>query len=102
VQERSLYDWATWDDRYTALLESHDAGEAPNAGGLVITRLGRGHYIYTGYAWFRQLPAGVAGAYRIFANLLSLPASRTAELPGQHPARQRQRPARGRSPGSPS
>ncbi len=93
VQERSLYDWATYDDRYTALLESHDAGEERNTGGLVITRLGRGHYIYTGYAWFRQLPAGVAGAYRVFANMLSLPAGHEVER-----ALQRQRPARKRSP----
>ncbi|MGQ9896132.1 MAG: PIG-L family deacetylase [Acidobacteriota bacterium] len=97
VQERSLYDWATYDDRYMALLESHDAGEPPNTGGLVIAKLGRGYYIYTGYAWFRQLPAGVLGAYRVFANLLSLPAGQEAERPHQvRPA------ARSRAPGSPS
>lgn len=81
VQERSLYDLATYDERYTPLLESHDAGEAPNTGGLVMAKLGRGHYIYTGYAWFRQLPAGVPGAYRVFANLLSLSAGSRGNEP---------------------
>jgi hypothetical protein len=73
VQERNLYNFTTFDARYTPLLEAHDAGEAENAGGMVYARLGRGHYVYTSYAFFRQLPAGVPGAYRLFANLLSLP-----------------------------
>ncbi len=73
VQERSLYDFTTFDSRYTPLLESHDAGEVPHNGGELYARIGRGHYVYTSYAWFRQLPAGVPGAYRLFANLLSLP-----------------------------
>ncbi|HYP02289.1 MAG TPA: PIG-L family deacetylase, partial [Pyrinomonadaceae bacterium] len=73
VQERSLYNFTTFDARYTPLLESHDAGEGEQAGGEVYARIGRGHYLYTSYAWFRQLPAGVPGAYRLFANLLSLP-----------------------------
>ncbi len=73
VQERSLYDFETYDARYTPLLESSDPGEPPRSGGLLVAALGRGRYVYTGYAWFRQLPAGVPGAYRLFANLLSLP-----------------------------
>ncbi len=73
VQERSLYDFTTFDPQYTPLLESHDAGESPHNGGELYARIGRGHYVYTSYAWFRQLPAGVPGAYRLFANLLSLP-----------------------------
>ncbi|HEX8424475.1 MAG TPA: PIG-L family deacetylase [Pyrinomonadaceae bacterium] len=73
VQERSLYNFTTFDAGYTPLLESHDAGESEQRGGHVYARVGRGHYVYTSYAWFRQLPAGVPGAYRIFANLLSLP-----------------------------
>lgn len=82
VQERSLYDFETYDARYTPLLESHDPGEPPRTGGLLIAALGRGRYVYTGYAWFRQLPAGVPGAYRVFANLLSLPkAPADAERP---------------------
>jgi LmbE family N-acetylglucosaminyl deacetylase len=73
VQERNLYNFITFDARYTPLLESHDAGEPENSGGMVYARLGRGSYVYTSYAFFRQLPAGVPGAYRLFANLLSLP-----------------------------
>jgi LmbE family N-acetylglucosaminyl deacetylase len=72
VQERSVNDWTTFDPRYTALLESHDPGEGPQRGGEAVAQLGRGYYVYTAYAWFRQLPAGVPGAYRLFANLLAL------------------------------
>ncbi len=72
VQERSLYNFTTYDARYVPLLESHDAGEPPQTGGEVYAEIGRGKYVYTSYAWFRQLPAGVPGAYRLFANLLSL------------------------------
>ncbi|HLL74547.1 MAG TPA: hypothetical protein VK421_04730, partial [Pyrinomonadaceae bacterium] len=75
VQERNLYNFTEVDPRYTALLESHDAGEPENRGGMVYARLGRGHYVYTSYSFFRQLPAGVPGAYRLFANLVSLPKS---------------------------
>ena len=80
VQERNLYNFTAFDPRYTPLLEAHDAGEPPNSGGEVYARLGRGHYVYTSYAWFRQLPAGVPGAYRLFANLLSLPKATTTRL----------------------
>jgi LmbE family N-acetylglucosaminyl deacetylase len=73
VQERSLYDFTTFDARYTPLLESHDPGESEHRGGELYAEIGRGKYVYTSYAWFRQLPAGVPGAYRLFANLLSLP-----------------------------
>jgi LmbE family N-acetylglucosaminyl deacetylase len=73
VQERSLYDFTTFDAKYIPLLESHDRGDGPQNGGELYARIGRGHYVYTSYAWFRQLPAGVPGAYRLFANLLSLP-----------------------------
>ncbi|HEX9960921.1 MAG TPA: hypothetical protein VGB00_08315, partial [Pyrinomonadaceae bacterium] len=73
VQERNLYSFTTFDANYKPLLEAHDAGEAENKGGLVVAEIGKGKYIYTSYAFFRQLPAGVSGAYRIFANLLSLP-----------------------------
>ena len=72
VQERGIYFMQTWDSQYTSLLESHDPGEAPLRGGMLLASYGRGHYLYTGYAWFRQLPAGVPGAYRIFANMISL------------------------------
>ena len=73
VQERGLYFLATWPDDLRPLLESADAGEAPRRGGLMHARLGDGHYIYCGYALFRQLPAGVPGAYRLLANLVSFP-----------------------------
>jgi len=72
IQERGLYYAHTWDDAYRPLLEAHDPGEGEQKGGLLVARLGRGSYVYTGLAFFRQLPAGVPGAYRLFANLLAL------------------------------
>jgi LmbE family N-acetylglucosaminyl deacetylase len=72
VQERNLYAFASFDPQYVPLLETADPGEPPQRGGQLYARLGKGHYVYTSYAWFRQLPAGVPGAYRLFANLLSL------------------------------
>jgi LmbE family N-acetylglucosaminyl deacetylase len=72
VQERGLYFMSSWDPHYKALLSGHDPGESPKDGGMLIAQYGKGYYIYTGYAWFRQLPAGVPGAFRIFANMLSL------------------------------
>lgn len=71
VQERGLYFAADWDPRYTSLMTSNDPGEQPLAGGTLYTKYGKGVYIFTGYSWFRELPAGVPGAYRIFANFLS-------------------------------
>jgi len=72
VQERGLYYPDEWDERFETILSSHDPGEPPTPAGLLIAPYGKGHYIYTGMAWFRQLPAGVPGAYRIFVNLLSI------------------------------
>jgi hypothetical protein len=71
VQERGLYFMGEWDERYQTILGSNDPGEDPRQGGLLYARYGKGVYIFTGYSWFRQLPAGVPGAYRIFANLVS-------------------------------
>jgi LmbE family N-acetylglucosaminyl deacetylase len=71
IQERGLYFSSQWDQNYQTVLTSHDPGEPARAGGLLYVRYGKGIYIYTGYSWFRELPAGVTGAYRIFANLLS-------------------------------
>jgi hypothetical protein len=79
VHDRGLYFFGRWDKRYQALLACYDAGEEPKQGGLLITSYGRGTYIYTGYSFFRQVPAGVAGAFRLFANLLAVPAARTLE-----------------------
>jgi LmbE family N-acetylglucosaminyl deacetylase len=72
VQERGLYFAQTWDPAYTPLLETGDPGETPLQGGLLIAKHGQGTYVYTGLAFFRQFPAGVPGAYRLFANLLAL------------------------------
>ncbi len=72
VQERGLYFANEWDPRYLPLLEMADPGEAPKRGGLLVARYGDGVYVYTGLALFRQIPAGVPGAYRLLANLLSL------------------------------
>jgi len=71
VQERGVYFAAQWDARYQTVLSSQDPGETPLEGGEIWTRYGKGVYIFTAYSWFRQLPAGVPGAYRLFANLLS-------------------------------
>jgi len=71
VQERGLYFMSQWDSNFTPLLESHDPGEGEQKGGLLIAHYGKGTYIYTGYAFFRQLPAGVPGAVRLFVNLIS-------------------------------
>ncbi len=71
VQERGLYFMSQWDAKFTPLLESHDPGEGEQKGGLLVAQYGKGTYIYTGYAFFRQLPAGVPGAVRLFVNLVS-------------------------------
>ncbi|HEX8272698.1 MAG TPA: PIG-L family deacetylase [Longimicrobiaceae bacterium] len=78
IQERGLYFARTWDPRYTPLLETGDPGEAPLRGGLLVAPYGEGTYVYTGLAFFRQLPEGVPGAWRLFANLLALGADRPA------------------------
>lgn len=77
-QERGLYFLAEWPSEMTPLLESADPGEEPRRGGLLRARLDRGHYVYCAYALFRQLPAGVSGAYRLLANLVSLPHAPTS------------------------
>jgi LmbE family N-acetylglucosaminyl deacetylase len=71
VQERGLYFMDQWDSNFKPLIASHDPGESPQKGGLVRAQYGKGTYIYTGYAFFRQLPAGVPGAIRLYVNLLS-------------------------------
>jgi hypothetical protein len=76
VQERGLYFLSEWEPPLTPLLEMGDPGEEPLRGGLLIAPYGEGTYVYTGIAFFRQLPAGVPGAYRLFANLLALGADR--------------------------
>lgn len=78
VQERGIYYPNQWDEHFTPILAAGDPGETPLKGGLLAAQYGRGHYIYTGLVFFRQLPAGVPGAYRLFANLVSLGATDTA------------------------
>lgn len=72
VQERGLYFPDTWDPAFKPILLMHDEGEEPLEGSLLVAKYGKGHYVYTGLSFFRELPAGVSGAYRLFANLLSI------------------------------
>jgi LmbE family N-acetylglucosaminyl deacetylase len=76
VGDRGLYFFGEWSDDYDALLACADPGEEEKAGGLLIAGYGRGTYVYCGYSLFRQLAAGVPGAFRLFANLLALPEAR--------------------------
>ena len=71
IQERGLYYPREWDPQFHALLQSNDPGEAPLKGGLLVADYGRGHYIYTSMVWYRELRAGVPGAYRMLANMIS-------------------------------
>ncbi len=71
VQERGLYFASSWDDHYRPVFSMHDEGEAPLQGALLVARHGKGTFVYTGLSFFRQLPAGVPGAYRLLANILS-------------------------------
>ena len=71
VQERGLYYWDKFDAKYTPVLAMRDPGEEEALGALLYARHGKGVYIYTGLSFFRQLPEGVPGAYRLFVNLLS-------------------------------
>jgi len=72
VQERGLYFPNQWDDHFTPIIACGDPGEAQLKGSLLVANYGEGHFIYTGLSFFRQLPAGVPGAYRLFANMLSI------------------------------
>ncbi|MGA9767513.1 MAG: PIG-L family deacetylase [Blastocatellia bacterium] len=78
MQERGAYFFSEWDANFKPLLSSRDAGETDKQGGELIAQYGKGYYIYTAYAWFRQLPQGVPGAYRLIANLVSFPKSKEA------------------------
>ncbi len=72
VEERGHGFMRSWDDRYTALVETHDPEQDPQKGGLLLARYGKGFYIYDAFALYRQLPSGVPGAFRLLANLVSL------------------------------
>ncbi len=71
VQERGLYFADKWDSRYQVVLSGNDPGEQPLDGGMLYTDYGKGVFIYSGYSWFRQIPAGVPGAFRFFVNMIS-------------------------------
>lgn len=79
VQERGLYFPGKWDSQYKALLSMHDVNESPKEGSLLVAQYGKGQYIYTGLSFFRELPEGVSGAYKLLANLVS--AGKQNQLP---------------------
>ena len=79
VHDRGLYFFGEWDQRYTPILASNDPGESPKAGGLLVASYGRGTYVYCGYSLYRQIPVGVPGAIRLFANLLGVAEARIQE-----------------------
>ncbi|MFD2914726.1 PIG-L family deacetylase [Psychroserpens luteus] len=72
TQERGLYFPNEWSSEFTSILSMNDEGETPKAGSLLVARHGKGYYVYTGLSFFREFPVGVSGAYRLFANMLSL------------------------------
>ena len=73
VQERGIYFAGEKDQKYRSVFEIKDPGEKSNEGSLIIGKYGKGNFVYTGLVFFRQLPAGVPGAYRLFANIINLP-----------------------------
>ncbi len=72
IQERSIYHAGNWDSRYETIFAMHDEGEKDDAGSLITAKYGKGNFVYTGLVFFRELPAGVPGAYRLLANLIAL------------------------------
>ena len=87
VEERGSKFLQSWDNNYQALLETHDAGQEPQKGGLVYAKYGKGAYLYNAYAFYRQMPEGVPGAYRLFANMISL--GKSPQLASNQPSKQR-------------
>ena len=71
VQERGLYFANNWDENYAPLFSWADKGEEPQTGALIVAKYGKGQFVYSGISFFRELPNGVVGAYRLFANILS-------------------------------
>ncbi|UYZ61021.1 PIG-L family deacetylase [Hymenobacter latericus] len=72
VQEQGLYYPSSWDAKYQTIISSHDPGESAKESAILVAEYGKGHYIYTGLSFFRELPAGVPGAYRLFTNMIEL------------------------------
>lgn len=83
IQERGLYFPSDWSDEYEAVLSMNDKGETPKNGSLLVAPYGKGYYVYTGLSFFRELPEGVPGAYKLFANLVSLGRSRARTGPSK-------------------
>jgi hypothetical protein len=81
-QERGLYFPNKWDENYEALLSMNDSGEKPMDGGLLVAKYGSGYYVYTGLSFFRELPEGVPGAFKLFANMVSLGKPKKLETSG--------------------
>ncbi|UFH56469.1 PIG-L family deacetylase [Spirosoma sp. KNUC1025] len=82
IQERGIYFAQDWDKAYEPIFSSHDQNEAPKQGSLIYAKYGKGHFMYTGLVFFRELPAGVPGAYRLFANLISVGSNPAASVSG--------------------
>ncbi len=72
-QEQGLYYPNEWDTAFTPIIEANDKGETPKKGAILVAKYGKGNYIYTGLSFFRELPEGVSGAFRLMANMISLP-----------------------------
>ena len=72
VQERSIYHASAWDKNFETIFSMNDAGEKADEGSLIISKYGNGYFTYTGLVFYRELPAGVTGAYRLLANLIAL------------------------------
>lgn len=83
IQERGLYFPSQWSGEYEAILSMNDKGETPKEGSLLVASYGKGYYVYTGLSFFRELPEGVPGAYKLFANLVSLSKSRARTGPSK-------------------
>lgn len=73
TQEQGLYYPSQWDKAFTPIISSHDEGESPKDGAILVAKYGKGQYIYTGISFFRELPAGVSGAFKLMANMISIP-----------------------------
>jgi hypothetical protein len=87
IEERGHDFMKSWDSHYQAPIETHDPNQDPQKGGLLFARYGKGAYVYSAFAFYRELPGGVPGAFRLFANLVSLP--RNPVLHGDPPADQK-------------
>lgn len=80
IQERGIYFATDWDKNYESIFSMHDRNEKASEGSLIISKYGKGNFVYSGLVFFRELPAGIPGAYRLFANLLSLPQNKTEQI----------------------